>query len=379
MLKNWSWFALGHASHLRTFNDMTGTIEIEKLDAKERDALLMRFPDAQKYPPINPPVTTRFNATSMELEKVLCNQINIEKHPEYLGDLKPDFEALQALQDLLKPFCQVSSFCDNRTSAAGDLIPQYLGAIKKMVELDLNEDHGKMLEPFILSAIDYLVGSAKREPNKRGAPIVSRADILPVIGYMLRIPNRKCSQLTTICDLITKSPHVSRVSKEKIIVIFVELARDWENDCFKIVRELFSTFEHHNQPAALPAGFADEDLNCAGFLGDLVNVDAKTKLEREITRFKNFEIETYFEWSRTNMNIPKCIEFLDSHTFPMLAKVIRIAFQTPAGTGNLERFFSTLKYIFTTERSRMSEETLSNEFSMHGRALFHDYIQSLKE
>ena len=109
-----------------------------------------------------------------------------------------------------------------------------------------------------------------------------------------------------------------------------------------------------------------------------MNVDAKTKLEREITRFKNFEIETYFEWTRTNMNIPKCIEFLDSHTFPMLAKVIRIAFQTPAGTGNLERFFSTLKYIFTTERSRMSEETLSNEFSMHGRALFHDYIQSLK-
>ncbi|CBY12807.1 unnamed protein product [Oikopleura dioica] len=122
--------------------------------------------------------------------------------------------------------------------------------------------------------------------------------------------------------------------------------------------------------SAPPAGFADEDLNCAGFLGDLVNVDAKTKLEREITRFKNFEIETYFEWTRTNMNIPKCIEFLDSHTFPILAKVIRIAFQTPAGTGILERFFSTLKYIFTTERSRMSEETLSNENKSTSQELY---------
>jgi len=74
MLKNWSWFALGHASHLRTFNDMTGTIEIEKLDAKERDALLMRFPDAQKYPPINPPVTTRFKYI-----KFVRSKINIVK------------------------------------------------------------------------------------------------------------------------------------------------------------------------------------------------------------------------------------------------------------------------------------------------------------
>ncbi|CBY11247.1 unnamed protein product [Oikopleura dioica] len=235
-----------------------------------------------------------------------------------------------------------------------------------------------MLEPFILSAIDYLVGSDKRLKNKRGAPIVSRADILPIVGYMLRIPNRKCKQLTLILDTILKSTHISKPSKESILVIFVELKRDWENDCYNIVRELAALFEYKTPTAINSISFAEEDLNSDPTQEPAAD-DSSTKIENEITRFKNFSVETYCVWTRTNVTIQKCVEFMDSHSFPILAKVLRIAFTTPAGTGNLERFFSTLKYIFTSERARISEETLSKEFVMHGRALHNDFLQSLKK
>ena len=171
----------------------------------------------------------------------------------------------------------------------------------------------------------------------------------------------------------------------------MELKRDWENDCYNIVRELAALFEYKTPTgidfiifsaltfsAINSISFAEEDLNLGDPTQEPAAYDPSTKIENEITRFKNFSVETYCVWTRTNMTIQKCVEFMDSHSFPILAKVLRIAFTTPAGTGNLERFFSTLKYIFTSERARMSEETLSKEFVMHGRALHNDFLQSLK-
>jgi len=46
--------------------------------------------------------------------------------------------------------------------------------------------------------------------------------------------------------MIYSSPHISTPSKEKVLPILVELARDWEKDCFNIVRELAGTLEYNN-------------------------------------------------------------------------------------------------------------------------------------
>lgn len=80
----------------------------------------------------------------------------------------------------------VAKFADTPSSPAAEIIGLYLKALKKILALDLDPEHGEMLNCFLITYVDYLVGSERRKGKQRGGQIVSRTDDLPLIGYMLR-------------------------------------------------------------------------------------------------------------------------------------------------------------------------------------------------
>ncbi|CBY33578.1 unnamed protein product [Oikopleura dioica] len=130
-----------------------------------------------------------------------------------------------------------------------------------------------------------------------------------------------------------------------------------------------------------PPCYAPEDLNCA-FLREKTHhsLDRRHRLEAEIERFSNFDENSYFfHWVPTNPKIPKSVEFLETHTFTILSEILKIAHTTPASTGNLERFFSDLKRIYTAERSSMTDETLTKQFFLHGRSQYLNYLLGQKK